>query len=77
MKAGLIDKLDVENLSSIEKYQLMLLSNGILLSDWALQEGSSMVSGVVHESLLNFTIYMCRFQTRGGAAVTESYMMQF
>ncbi|KAG6487424.1 pentatricopeptide repeat-containing protein At2g30100, chloroplastic-like [Zingiber officinale] len=57
IKTGAIDKLDVENLSSIEKYQSVLISNGILLSNWALQEGSSMVSGVVHERLLS--LYTC------------------
>lgn len=57
IKTGSIDKLDVENLSSIEKYQSVLISDGILLSHWALQEGSSMVSGVVHERLLS--LYTC------------------
>ncbi|XP_065012703.1 pentatricopeptide repeat-containing protein At2g30100, chloroplastic-like [Musa acuminata AAA Group] len=57
IKAGLINALDAENLGNIEKYQSALIRNGILLSDWALQEGSSAISGVVHERLL--ALYTC------------------
>ncbi|RWW87101.1 hypothetical protein BHE74_00004092 [Ensete ventricosum] len=57
IKAGLINAPDAENLGNIEKYQSALIRNGILLSDWALQEGSSAISGVVHERLL--ALYSC------------------
>lgn len=57
IKSGSINELDSENLGNIENYQSDLIRNGILLSDWALQEGSSMISGVVHERLL--ALYTC------------------
>ncbi|THU51670.1 hypothetical protein C4D60_Mb06t33500 [Musa balbisiana] len=42
---------------ALRKLKSALIRNGILLSDWALQEGSSAISGVVHERLL--ALYTC------------------
>ncbi|KAK3135840.1 hypothetical protein QOZ80_5BG0424100 [Eleusine coracana subsp. coracana] len=57
VKDGSISKLDAESMHSIEKYQSELLSDGVLLSNWAVQEGSSDVLGLVHERLLS--LYTC------------------
>jgi len=57
VKDGSISKLDAESMHSIEKYQSDLLSDGVLLSNWAVQEGSSEVLGLVHERLLS--LYTC------------------
>ncbi|KAL6630976.1 hypothetical protein ACP70R_028316 [Stipagrostis hirtigluma subsp. patula] len=57
VKDGSMSKLDAESMHSIEKYQSELLSNGVLLSNWAVQEGSSEVLGLVHERLLS--LYTC------------------
>ncbi|KAL6865066.1 hypothetical protein ACP4OV_016217 [Aristida adscensionis] len=57
VKDGSISKLDAESMHNIEKYQSELLSNGVLLSNWAIQEGSSEVLGLVHERLLS--LYTC------------------
>lgn len=57
VKDGSISKLDAESMCSIEKYQSELLNNGVLLSNWAVQEGSSEVLGLVHERLLS--LYTC------------------
>ncbi|XP_062231150.1 pentatricopeptide repeat-containing protein At2g30100, chloroplastic-like [Phragmites australis] len=57
VKDGSISELDAERMHSIEKYQSELLSDGVLLSNWAVQEGSSEVLGLVHERLLS--LYTC------------------
>ncbi|XP_062180787.1 pentatricopeptide repeat-containing protein At2g30100, chloroplastic-like [Phragmites australis] len=57
VKDGSISKLDAESMGSIEKYQSELLSDGVLLSNWAVHEGSSEVLGLVHERLLS--LYTC------------------
>ncbi|MQL69227.1 hypothetical protein Taro_001483 [Colocasia esculenta] len=57
IKTGLVEELDSVNLGLIEQYQSDLLANGIRLSEWAIQEGSSTISGVVHERLL--ALYTC------------------
>ncbi|CAN6328630.1 unnamed protein product [Urochloa humidicola] len=57
VKDGSISKLDAESMHSIEKYQSELLSDGVLLSNWAVEEGSSEVLGLVHERLLS--LYTC------------------
>ncbi|XP_066366896.1 pentatricopeptide repeat-containing protein At2g30100, chloroplastic-like [Miscanthus floridulus] len=57
VKDGSISELDAESMHSIEKYQSDLLSDGVLLSNWAVQEGSSEVLGLVHERLLS--LYTC------------------
>jgi len=57
MKSGLIAELDDECTRHIENYQSDIIRNGACLSDWAIQEGGSMTSGVVHEKLL--AIYTC------------------
>uniref|UniRef100_A0A2N9J5K9 Pentacotripeptide-repeat region of PRORP domain-containing protein n=1 Tax=Fagus sylvatica TaxID=28930 RepID=A0A2N9J5K9_FAGSY len=56
-RAGLITELDEENVRLIEKYQLDILADGVRLSNWVMQEGSSSISGVVHERLL--AMYIC------------------
>ncbi|CAN6360474.1 unnamed protein product [Urochloa humidicola] len=57
VKDGSISELDAESMHSIEKYQSDLLSDGVLLSNWAVEEGSSEVLGLVHERLLS--LYTC------------------
>ncbi|KAF8652468.1 hypothetical protein HU200_062801 [Digitaria exilis] len=57
VKDGSIAELDAETMHSIEKYQSELLSDGVLLSNWAVEEGSSEVLGLVHERLLS--LYTC------------------
>ncbi|EEE64659.1 hypothetical protein OsJ_19513 [Oryza sativa Japonica Group] len=57
VKVGSISKLDSETMHSIENYQSELLSDGVLLSKWAIEEGSSDVLGLVHERLLS--LYTC------------------
>ncbi|XP_040991955.1 pentatricopeptide repeat-containing protein At2g30100, chloroplastic [Juglans microcarpa x Juglans regia] len=54
---GLVAELDAENVGLIEKYQSDLLADGVRLSNWVIQEGSSALSGVVHERLL--AMYIC------------------
>lgn len=56
-KAGFIAELDLENVKLIEKYKSDLLEDGVRLSNWVIQEGSSMLAGVVHERLL--AMYIC------------------
>lgn len=56
-RGGLIAELDVESTELIEKYQADLLADGVHLSNWAIQEGSSSLYGVVHERLL--AMYIC------------------
>ncbi|KAL5580683.1 hypothetical protein UlMin_013125 [Ulmus minor] len=56
-RAGMIAELDIKNIQLIEKYQSDLLADGIRLSNWVIQEGSSSLHGVVHERLL--AMYIC------------------
>ncbi|GAA0169623.1 hypothetical protein LIER_24067 [Lithospermum erythrorhizon] len=56
-KAGLAAELDAENVELIEKYQQDLLADGILLSNWVIQEGGTSFYGIVHERLL--AMYIC------------------
>ncbi|WVZ98087.1 hypothetical protein U9M48_043566 [Paspalum notatum var. saurae] len=57
VKDGSISKVDAESMRSIEKYQSELLKDGVLLSNWAVQEGGNEVLGLVHERLLS--LYTC------------------
>ncbi|KAG6629048.1 pentatricopeptide repeat-containing protein At2g30100, chloroplastic-like [Carya illinoinensis] len=54
---GLIAELDVENVGLVEKYKSDLLADGVQLSSWVIEEGSSSLSGAVHERLL--AMYIC------------------
>lgn len=56
-KSGLIAELDAENVELIEKYQSDLLADGVCLSNWVIQEGTSPLHGVVYERLL--AMYIC------------------
>ncbi|KAG8494903.1 hypothetical protein CXB51_012381 [Gossypium anomalum] len=56
-RSGLVAELDVENIELIENYQSDLLADGIKLSNWAIQEGSSSINGLIHERLL--AMYIC------------------
>lgn len=56
-KDGLIAEVDRENIGLIEKYQSDILADGVRLSNWITEEGSSSLSGVVHERLL--AMYVC------------------
>uniref|UniRef100_A0A2P2Q3N6 Pentatricopeptide repeat-containing protein n=1 Tax=Rhizophora mucronata TaxID=61149 RepID=A0A2P2Q3N6_RHIMU len=55
--SGFTAELDAENVGLIENYQSNLLADGVLLSNWVLQEGSPALHGVVHERLL--AMYIC------------------
>lgn len=57
VRAGSIAEFDEENVGLIEKYQSDLLADGARLSSWAIQEGGSLLYGVVHERLL--AMYIC------------------
>ncbi|XP_042509964.1 pentatricopeptide repeat-containing protein At2g30100, chloroplastic-like [Macadamia integrifolia] len=57
VKTGLVAEIDVKNAELIEKYQLDILGDGVRLSNWVIQEGSSSFSGAVHEKLL--AMYIC------------------
>lgn len=57
IKSGLIAELDDESTRHIEKYQSDIIKDGVCLADWAIQEGGSMISGIVHEKLL--AMYTC------------------
>lgn len=56
-KAGLTAELDKENAELVEKYQSDLLTDGVRLSNWVIQEGITSLDGVVHERLL--AMYIC------------------
>lgn len=57
IKLGLIAELDDQSTRHIEKYQSNIIKDGVCLADWSIQEGGSMISGVVHEKLL--AMYAC------------------
>ncbi|KAL6003191.1 hypothetical protein ACLOJK_023414 [Asimina triloba] len=57
VKSGLIPELDNGDMMLIENYQSDLISDSVRLADWAIQEGGSTLSGVVHERLL--AMYTC------------------
>lgn len=71
-KTGYIAELDVENLALIEKYQSDLLADGLRLSNWVIEQGSSSLSGAVHERLL--AMYICA--GRGVEAETQLWKMK-
>ncbi|KAK1426858.1 hypothetical protein QVD17_15538 [Tagetes erecta] len=56
-KTGLISNLDVEDRYLIENYQSTLLSDGVRLSNWVIEEGGPSFQGVVYERLL--AMYIC------------------
>lgn len=56
-KAGLTAELDKEDAELIEKYQSDLLTDGVRMSNWVIQEGITSLNGVVHERLL--AMYIC------------------
>ncbi|XP_010521966.1 PREDICTED: pentatricopeptide repeat-containing protein At2g30100, chloroplastic [Tarenaya hassleriana] len=57
-KAGLVAEPDEHGAELIEKYQSDLISNGLKLASWAIQEGQdSSFLGAVHERLL--AMYIC------------------
>ncbi|KAM1341509.1 hypothetical protein ACFX2F_005951 [Malus domestica] len=56
-RAGLVAAFDTENIGLIEKYQSDLIADGVQLSNWVIEEGSSLLHGVVHERLL--AMYIC------------------
>ncbi|GLU02567.1 hypothetical protein SLE2022_198130 [Rubroshorea leprosula] len=56
-RAGFVAELDMENVGLIEKYQSDLLADGVRLSGWAIEEGSSSLYGLIHERPL--AMYIC------------------
>ncbi|KAL0537334.1 hypothetical protein IC582_026312 [Cucumis melo] len=57
---GYVAELDKNNVELVAKYQTELLADGVRLSNWVLEEGSSSIHGVVHERLL--AMYICAGQ---------------
>ncbi|XP_061350002.1 pentatricopeptide repeat-containing protein At2g30100, chloroplastic [Gastrolobium bilobum] len=57
VRAGLIAALSPEDIELTEKYQSELLADGVRLSNWVIQDGSSSLHGVIHERLL--AMYIC------------------
>lgn len=57
---GIVAELDKDNVELLESYQTELLADGVRLSNWVLEEGSSSIHGVVHERLL--AMYICAGQ---------------
>ncbi|PKA56191.1 Pentatricopeptide repeat-containing protein [Apostasia shenzhenica] len=57
IKAGMADELDKESIRQIDRYQSNLIRDAVRLSEWAIQEGNSRISVLVHERLL--AIYTC------------------
>ncbi|XP_057725559.1 pentatricopeptide repeat-containing protein At2g30100, chloroplastic [Arachis stenosperma] len=57
VRAGLASELDLEDVELAEKYQSDLLADGVRLSNWVIQDGSSSLQGVIHERLL--AMYIC------------------
>lgn len=57
VRAGLIAELDLEDVELTEKYQSDILSDGVRLSNWVIQDGSPSLHGVIHERLL--AMYIC------------------
>lgn len=56
-RAGLVAELDLEDVELTENYQSDLLSDGVRLSNWVIQDGSPSLHGIVHERLL--AMYIC------------------
>lgn len=54
---GIVAELDKDNVGLVERYQTELLADGVRLSNWVLEEGSSSIHGVAHERLL--AMYIC------------------
>ncbi|KAI3742588.1 hypothetical protein L1987_60275 [Smallanthus sonchifolius] len=71
-KTGLISDLDVEDRQLIEKYQSTLLSDGVRLSNWVIEEGGPSFHGVVYERLL--AMYICA--GRGPEAEKQLWKMK-
>lgn len=72
-KSGLVANLDAENVGIVEQYQSDLLSDGVCLSKWVLEEGTPSIHGVVHERLL--AMYVCA--GRGLEAERQLWQMKF
>lgn len=71
-KSGFIAELDADNVLLIEKYQQDLLASGLKLSNWIIEEGSTLLHGVVHERLL--AMYICA--GRGSEAERQLWQMK-
>ncbi|CAI0548976.1 unnamed protein product [Linum tenue] len=56
-RSGTVAELDPENVNLVETYQSELIEDGARLSRWVIEEGSSSLSGAVHERLL--AMYIC------------------
>lgn len=54
---GFVAEFNDRNIELIKKYQSELLANGVRLSTWAIEKGSSSLYGIVHERLL--AMYVC------------------
>ncbi|GAB4860234.1 hypothetical protein Ancab_011713 [Ancistrocladus abbreviatus] len=73
-RAGLIAELNEgQNVELIEKYQSDLLAEGMKLSNWVVQDGSSSLHGLVHEKLL--AMYICA--GRGLQAERQLWELKF
>ncbi|KAK7301703.1 hypothetical protein RJT34_12575 [Clitoria ternatea] len=57
VRAGLVAEPDLEDVELTERYQSDLLADGVRLSNWVVQDGSSSLHGIIHERLL--AMYIC------------------
>ncbi|KAI7727170.1 hypothetical protein M8C21_031468 [Ambrosia artemisiifolia] len=71
-KSGLISNLDAEDTHLIQNYQSTLLSDGVRLSNWVIEEGGPSFQGVVYERLL--AMYICA--GRGPEAEKQLWKMK-
>ncbi|KAJ0782952.1 putative tetratricopeptide-like helical domain superfamily [Helianthus annuus] len=71
-KTGLISNLDAEDTLLIQNYQTTLLSDGVRLSNWVIEEGGPSFHGVVYERLL--AMYICA--GRGPEAEQQLWKMK-
>ncbi|KAL8258789.1 hypothetical protein R6Q59_026742 [Mikania micrantha] len=71
-KTGLVSSPDAEDSHLIQNYQSTLLSDGVRLSNWVIEEGGPSFHGVVYERLL--AMYICA--GRGPEAEQQLWKMK-
>ncbi|KAK9057553.1 hypothetical protein SSX86_022389 [Deinandra increscens subsp. villosa] len=71
-KSGLVSNLDAEDAHLIQSYQSTLLSDGVRLSNWVIEDGGPSFHGVVYERLL--AMYICA--GRGPEAEKQLWKMK-
>ncbi|KAL3624003.1 hypothetical protein CASFOL_032819 [Castilleja foliolosa] len=71
-KLGFVTELDTNNLRLLKNYQQDLITDGLHLSNWAVEDSGPSLLGVVHERLL--AMYICA--GRGPEAETQLWEMK-